>query len=160
MAIEPSFVAFSQAPFLELASSTRLQPVILIGSEGRLDVLVSFSNMIELLGALHGLPGTVVDARFCLGSMTLIYTPLVALTLHGPKFANESDPLIVASHDELVTTGGRRSNVAILGRPEYQTRVDIYFMEPAFRGQVPQLPEPTDVQGSNPIIGRHLGAWT
>ncbi|KAF4554168.1 Hypothetical protein D9617_5g070450 [Elsinoe fawcettii] len=115
--------------------------IILIGSEGALDVCRYNRNRRELIGRLEGLRGSVIDAKILpvggLHDPYAQYRPLVVCTVHGP-ILDESDP------DGGVSLNGNHGSTI----RAYQTTVEVLSLKKAkhiatlFTGAAQALPHP------------------
>ncbi|GAM83383.1 hypothetical protein ANO11243_013710 [Dothideomycetidae sp. 11243] len=94
--------------------------VLLIGSEGALDLCRYNRNRREVIGRLEGLRGSVLDAKILQGlgdgDSFAQYRPLVACVLYGPAISEE-DPLNTRAVDQ-----ARGFNC-------YQTTVEVFSLK-------------------------------
>ena len=89
MDMAASFIGFDELDRSTWKKGGDLNKVMLIGSDGRFDVLAIEDDKIRPLGCLEGLNGTVIGAKMLpSGSrvdMSSALRPLVALIIHGPE---------------------------------------------------------------------------
>lgn len=98
--------------------------ILLIGSEGALDVCRYNRNRREVIGRLEGLRGSVIDAKILpapgIDDPLAPYRPLVACVLHGPAL------------EDAATDGGVSLTGATAGTiKSYQTTVDVFSLKKA-----------------------------
>lgn len=160
-----SFIGFSEIPSTNIDGRRAL----LVGSEGRLDILVLDKKESRPIGALEGLGGTVLAAAFLTweegDDPFCDQRPLVALSIYGPKVGDK----LINDHDG--ENGGlEHSDVlpSVAAHPssningfneEYETRVEVYSLitrtriatlfktppvalQPGLRGFPPSPPPP------------------
>ena len=136
---------------------------ILLGSEGRLDVLLAERLKTVHVGSLHDLGGAVVEAIPLSWTYTLDgndYGPLVALVLHGQLLTQDED--YVTEHWDRPTQSVKAVSfhANVQAHTQYQTRVEVYSLsgrkllstllsmppsaaEPAYGGKFYVAPHPS-----------------
>lgn len=99
--------------------------VLLVGSEGALDVCRYNRNRREVIGRLEGLRGSVIDAKIlpCLGPLDPFAhsRPLIICVLHGPAMDEESSDQQVSG-----------AQIRDINKPQdvqsYQTTVEVFSL--------------------------------
>ncbi|KAK2765417.1 hypothetical protein FQN54_008265 [Arachnomyces sp. PD_36] len=133
-----SFSAFDNLPY----SSPKMKmggKVLLVGSDGRLDVLSLEKERTRLIGRIDGLNGRVIEAKLSSGAPRAdpfaSSRPHVVITLHGP---------VVQKDDNGGSSPGSDQNEMLPGIPmskasekqhkleessQFQTRVEVYSLQ-------------------------------
>lgn len=139
------YCGFDSLSVAGLESSGSIDNVLLLGSEGALDVYkVDGSDKPSIIGRLDGLRGGIIDAKILPCSSDAdpfrSYRPLVAVVLHGPHLPKErTDPNIPRSHhsDDAVFDPSDSMLLALDSGEgpgpktviHYQTTVEIYSLK-------------------------------
>lgn len=132
-----SFCSFDTLPSLSPKSSRTGMNVLLVGTDGAVEILAVEDRRTRLLGQITGLNGRVIEAKILSGhpSKDPLATsrPHVAVILHGPMTPQEEEGRVssaASDANEIPSSTIRgHSNDKRLGRDDtqyYQTRVEVY----------------------------------
>jgi hypothetical protein len=140
-----AFQAIDNLPMSGYSSMRQPGKAILIGGDGRLQVLSVENERLKVIGRLEGLGGTVVDAKLLPWTSRSdpfdFMRPLVAVTVHGLAEESTSDDN-QASEDTADTVLDQSEALPIVssrlsasgnsqrgdGIPKYQTRVEVHSL--------------------------------
>ncbi|KAL4782918.1 hypothetical protein BJX76DRAFT_331319 [Aspergillus varians] len=131
-----SFYAFDTIPSPPLKSSRLSGTVLLVGSDGALEVLAVEDRKTRLIGRLDGLNGRVVEAKILAGDdSTSVSRPHVAIIIHGPCIPSDDEGHASSvgseANDVSIPTGRYSSADKRQSRDDtrfYQTRVEVYSL--------------------------------
>ncbi|KAL4758818.1 uncharacterized protein BDW70DRAFT_89503 [Aspergillus foveolatus] len=128
-----SFCAFDTISSPPFKSSRMGGTVLLVGSDGTLEVLTIEDRKARPIGRLDGLNGRVVEAKILAGdNLASGSRPHVAIILHGPCIPSDDEGHASSNGSETndLPTGGRYSSADRRQIRDdtrfYQTRVEVY----------------------------------
>lgn len=136
MEAQYSFCAFDTISSPPFKLSRMAGSVLLVGSDGTLEVLAVEDRKTRPIGRLDGINGRVVDAKILTGDdSTSASRPHVAVIVHGPCIPSDEEGRASSagseSNDVSVPTGRYSSADKRLNRDDtrfYQTRVEVYSL--------------------------------
>ncbi|KAL2821705.1 hypothetical protein BDW59DRAFT_108428 [Aspergillus cavernicola] len=131
-----SFCAFDTISSPSFKSSRMGGSVLVVGSDGTLEVLAVEDRKPRLIGRLDGLNGRVVEAKILTGEeFTSASRPHVAVIVHGPCIPSEDEGRASSTGsetNEITVPTGRYPNAEKRQSRDdtrfYQTRVEVYSL--------------------------------
>ncbi|PWY95725.1 hypothetical protein BO94DRAFT_134991 [Aspergillus sclerotioniger CBS 115572] len=132
-----SFCAFDTIVNPSFKASRMGSSVLLVGTDGGLEVLAIEDRKTRLVGKLAGLNGRVVEAKLLSSTSTddpfLSSRPHVAVIVHGPTTQSDDEGHISSNNSEANDIpAGRQSAAGVRATKEetryYQTRVEVYSL--------------------------------
>lgn len=131
-----SFCGFDIFPHTTPKSAKFHSNILVLGYDGRLEVLGFENDKSRAIGGLDGLGGRVVDAKFLTWASGkdpfAALRPLIAVTIHGPVLHTDDngDSSSASDHAEMLPgIPAKQEKIPKLGEPlQMQTRVQVYSL--------------------------------
>lgn len=132
-----SFCGFDTLPSFSAKSPRAVITVLVVGSDGAVEILAVEDRRTRLVGQITGLGGRVLEAKILSGqslndSLAASSQPHIAVTIHGPIPPSEEEPPVSSAGSDVHEaspsmargrSGDRRSDPLL-----YQTRVQVYSL--------------------------------
>ncbi|OQE19113.1 hypothetical protein PENSTE_c016G02993 [Penicillium steckii] len=132
-----SFCGFDTLPSYSAKSPRAGIPVLVVGTDGAVEVLAVEDHRTRLVGQITGLSGRVLEAKILSGQtynseLLSLSQPHVAVTIHGPLPPTEEEAPVSSAGSDIHEappsmvrgrSGDRRTEL-----PLYQTKVNVYSL--------------------------------